>query len=214
MTKVAAILLAAGRSERMGAFKPLLPFGEKSVIQTCIDNLRRGGAEPIIVVLGHRSSEVRQHLQNTNVTFAFNEDPASEMSTSIACGAEHLPPEAGAVIISLTDQPAIPSEVIAALIDAWRKGAKLIIPEFDGRGGHPVLLDLGFKKDLFQLDPKTGLKGWCDRQRHITVRLPVNSPFIARDLDTWDDYTTIHNEIFGVEPSVPAPGGLSAEESN
>ena len=58
MTKF-AILLAAGRSERMGAFKPLLPFGETTVIHSCIDNLREAGVEDIVFVLGHRAEELQ-----------------------------------------------------------------------------------------------------------------------------------------------------------
>ena len=75
MNEVAAILLAAGRSERMGAFKPLLPFGDKTVIENCIDYLRSGEVEMIVVVLGHRADDVRRQLANTSVRFAVNLDP-------------------------------------------------------------------------------------------------------------------------------------------
>ena len=61
---VAAILLAAGRSERMGAFKPLLPFGRTTVIEACINYLNAGGAETIVVVMGHNAQQIRQHLKN------------------------------------------------------------------------------------------------------------------------------------------------------
>src|SRR5881628_2666599 len=70
MNSVAAILLAAGRSERMGAFKPLLPFGDKTVIETCIDHLRKGGVETIVVVVGHQGNLIREHLQDLNLSFA------------------------------------------------------------------------------------------------------------------------------------------------
>jgi molybdenum cofactor cytidylyltransferase len=59
---LSAILLAAGRSRRMGAFKPLLPFGARTVIETCIDNLRAAGVTEIVVVVGHRGAEVRARL--------------------------------------------------------------------------------------------------------------------------------------------------------
>src|SRR5436189_4357414 len=87
---VAAILLAAGQSRRMGAFKPLLPFGESTVIESCIANLRGASVDEIIVVLGHRADEVREHLQKANVGFAVNDDPKSEMSVSIARGVEQV----------------------------------------------------------------------------------------------------------------------------
>src|SRR5207245_6743724 len=69
---VAALLLAAGRSRRMGAFKPLLPFGDRTVIERCVANLRAAGVREVIVVLGHRADEVRAHLGDSEVRFAFN----------------------------------------------------------------------------------------------------------------------------------------------
>src|SRR5437868_15250448 len=88
MNKVTAILLSAGRSSRMGAFKPLLPFGDKTVIETCIDNLLRGGVETIVVVVGHRAEEIHERLAHLPVRFAINEDAESEMGVSISRGAE------------------------------------------------------------------------------------------------------------------------------
>src|ERR1051325_11777549 len=80
---VAAILLAAGQSRRMGAFKPLLPFGNKTVIECCINYLQEGGIETIVVVLGYRADELRRHLAGRDVIFALNPDPNSEMGASI-----------------------------------------------------------------------------------------------------------------------------------
>src|SRR6266446_4177419 len=123
---VAAILLAAGQSKRMGAFKPLLPFGEKTVIECCIDYLRRGGVETIVVVLGHRAEAIREKLKDLRVRFALNPDPDSEMSASIACGVRELPADCQATLIAPSDYPAIPSDVVAALINSWRtRAAKL-----------------------------------------------------------------------------------------
>ncbi len=136
--KVVAILLAAGRSSRMGAFKPLLPFGDTTVIRSCLNHLRSAGLHEIVVVLGHRATDVREHLQDLDLTFALNPDPASEMSESIACGVRQLSLDARAVVIGLADHPAVPSEVITALIGQWRSEGKLIIPDFKGRGGHSV----------------------------------------------------------------------------
>ena len=121
---MAAIILAAGRSERMGAFKPLLPFGPKTVIETCIENMRSGGVETVVVVLGRdlRAEELKTHLQNSCVIFAINPDPASEMSDSIACGVRALTEGVQAVIITPVDHAAVPGDVVAMLIDEWQKG--------------------------------------------------------------------------------------------
>ena len=198
---VVAVLLAAGQSRRMGAFKPLLPFGNTTVIESCINNLHAGGISDIVVVLSHRAAEVEASLGNfPDLQFTLNPDPDSEMSASIACGVRNLPSTAKAIVIALTDQPAIPPEVIQTLIREWIAGAKLVVPQFQGRGGHPVLIDLAFRDDLLALDRQSGLRGLFDANRDVVQRPVVNSPYIARDMDTWDDYRALHQDVFGSSP--------------
>jgi len=198
---VAAILLAAGRSRRMGAFKPLLPFGDQTVIESCIRNLRDAHIEDIVVVLGHRAEDVRGHLSNHQVRFAFNDQPDSEMGVSIARGLEQIGGDARAVMIALVDHPAVPPDVIQTLIDEWRRGStRLIQPEYGGRGGHPVLIDLAYRTELLNLDPERGLRQFFDKHRRQTHRITVESPYVARDMDTWEDYRQLHAEVFGHWP--------------
>jgi molybdenum cofactor cytidylyltransferase len=198
---VAAIILAAGQSSRMGAFKPLLPFGETTVIEHTIDYLRLGGVETIIVVVGHGAGEIKTHLQSKRITFATNPDPDSAMAASILQGVRAVPAGAQAVVITPVDQPAVPHEVVTRLIKEWRAGALLVIPTNADRGGHPVLIDLSFRAELLKLDPARGLKSFFDAHRNEVRRVAVNSNYIARDLDTWDDYRSLHQEIFGVLPT-------------
>lgn len=198
---VVAILLAAGRSQRMGAFKPLLPFGKTTVIHSCLNNLRAGGVADVVVVAGHRAAELKASLNEVEqLQFVINPDPQSEMSASIACGVQALPATARAVLIALTDQPAIPPSVIQRVLDAWRAGARLIIPQYKERGGHPVLVDLEFREQLLTLDPQRGLRAFFDAHQDQVLRLRVDSSYIARDLDTWDDYDALHEELFGAPP--------------
>ena len=198
-TDVNAIILAAGRSERMGAFKPLLPFGPKTVIETCIENMRSGGVETVVVVIGQgpRAEELKTHLQDSHVTFAIKPDPASEMSDSIACGVRALPEGTRAVIVNPVDHAAVPGDVVAMLVDEWRKGARLVKPVWNGRGGHPVLIDLHFRAELLSLDRDGGLKTFFRDHQAQVNRVEVNSNYIARDMDTWDDYVALHREVFG-----------------
>ena len=205
VTQVAAILLAAGQSSRMGAFKPLLPFGNKTVIECCLDYLQRGGVETIVVVTGHRADEVRETLSKRPVTFAFNPDPNSEMGASIAAGVRELPPTCRAVLIALVDHPAVPPTVVSTLLETWSNGARLVIPTWKARGGHPVLVDLSLKSELLNLTATGGLRALFDAHRNEIARVVVDSPFIARDMDTWDDYRTLHEEVTGVPPLEPLP---------
>ena len=180
----------------MGAFKPLLPFGNKTVIQSCIDYLRDGGVDQIVVVLGHRAPEIRGLLKD--VTVAVNPDPNSEMGASIAVGVQAV--TAKAVIIALVDHPAVPSSTVSILIEAWQRGARIVIPTWQNRGGHPVLVDLGFRDELLSLDQTGGLRALFQNHFDEVQRLAVDSPFVARDMDTWDDYLALHEEAFGYPP--------------
>jgi molybdenum cofactor cytidylyltransferase len=203
---VAAILLAAGQSRRMGAFKPLLPFGDKTVIESCLDYLEQGGVQTIVVVLGHRADEVREKLKGRSVIFALNSDPESEMGASIAAGVKALPEACEATLIALVDHPAVPPAVVSTLIENWQPGSRLIVPTWNARGGHPVLVDLSFKPELLNLDATGGLRKLFDVHQTAVARVPVASPYIARDMDTWDDYLTLHQEVIGKPaPEPPRP---------
>jgi CTP:molybdopterin cytidylyltransferase MocA len=183
----------------MGAFKPLLPFGNRTVIECCVDYLREGGVETIVVVVGHREDEVRRRL--TGVKFAVNPDPDSEMGASIGAGISALPHAAQATLIALADHPAVPATVVTTIFEEWRKGGQIVIPTWEGRGGHPVLIDLSFRPELLHLAAAGGLRAFFESHRDAVRRVPVDSPFIARDMDTWDDYRALHEEATGK----PAP---------
>jgi molybdenum cofactor cytidylyltransferase len=179
----------------MGAFKPLLPFGNKTVIESCIDYLREGGVEEIVVVVGHRADDIREQV--SRVKFAPNPDPGSPMGASIAAGVRELPETAQATLIALVDHPAVPPAVVSTLLESWKSGARLVIPTWANRGGHPVLVDLSFRTELLNLPENGGLRALFDAHRNEVTRVPVASPFIARDMDTWDDYTSLHLEVTG-----------------
>jgi CTP:molybdopterin cytidylyltransferase MocA len=200
LNDISAILLAAGRSRRMGVFKPLLPFGDQTVIECCIRNLQAADVADIIVVVGHRAEELRERVKTLKVTFAVNPDPDSEMSVSIARGVEAVRAEARGLLIALVDHPGVPAEVIKAVVDEWRNGAGLVQPEYDGHGGHPVLIDLAYRNDLLALDPVGGLRSLFAAHRQDVRRLPVQSPYVARDMDTWEDYRRLHQDVHGVFP--------------
>jgi molybdenum cofactor cytidylyltransferase len=198
---VAAIILAAGLSRRMGAFKPLLPFGDSTVIESCINNIRSAGVDEIIVVTGHRADNVRAQLEHCQVTFTTNPKPESEMSVSIALGVEQVPDDTRAVLITPVDHPAVPPEIIKSVIDEWRRsGTRLVQPEYEARGGHPVLVDLSYRDELLHLNPQTGLRSLFAAHREQVRRIPVSSPLVARDMDTWEDYLDLHLAVFGRKP--------------
>jgi len=208
---VDAIILAAGHSRRMGAFKPLLPFGSQTVIESCIHYLTEGGADSVVVVLGYRADDIRRKLGHLKISFAINPDPASEMTASIAAGVRVLPESTRAILIAPVDYPAISANVVSTLIAEWSKGFRLVKPTTAGHGGHPVLVDATLRDELLDLDPTIGLKGLFARYLTEVKRVEVTSRFIARDIDTWDDYVTLYSEIFG--KTAPDPDKETSNEN-
>ena len=191
----------------MGAFKPLLPFGGVTVAEACASSLREAGASEVIVVVGHRGEEVRRALARLPfVRFAVNDEPGSEMGVSIARGVGALPEGVGAVLVALVDHPAVPPAEVLRLFEARRRtGARLVVPEWRGRGGHPVLVDLSFRAELLRLAPEGGLRALFEAHRAEVLRVAAGSPYVARDMDTWEEYEALHAEVFG-SPAPPKAG--------
>ena len=105
--KLAAVITAAGLSSRMGDFKPLLPFGEGSIISRCVDNMKQAGAGEIIVVAGHRAEELKAHLAGSGCKVVINTRYAeSHMFDSLCIGLRALEDGCGRVLISPVDVPA------------------------------------------------------------------------------------------------------------
>ena len=140
------------------------------------------------------------------------------MNASIAAGIQQLPADTKAILITPVDHPAVPPVVVAALIQAWEGGALLVVPTWNERGGHPVLVDAKYRHELLSLDDARGLRGLFETHRREVTRLSVDSGYIARDMDTWDDYLSLHSEVFGVFPKQtvdqPKQTEPTVEESN
>ena len=186
----------------MGAFKPLLGWGGKTVVEACAENLLAGGACEVVAVAGHRAGELRAALANhPGVRVVVNEEAEGEMGASIARGVGAIGETAAAVLIALADQPAVPASAVREVIEAWRRtGAPLVVPVHGGRGGHPVLVDLRFREELLGLPAERGLRAIFDAHQAETLRLDVASPYVTRDMDTWDEYAALHREVFGSAP--------------
>jgi molybdenum cofactor cytidylyltransferase len=190
-TDVWAIVLAAGRSTRMEAFKQLLPFGGRTVVEAAVWSLVRAGVgvERVIVVVGHRAEEVARVVQPLGARIATNREHDRGMLSSVQTGLASVPEGARAVLIALGDQPFGEPEVARAVVRSWRNsGRGLIVPSHDGRRGHPLLIDLKYRDAVAKLSPDVGLReillGHPDDLQHVVVE--VDS--IARDMDTRADY--------------------------
>ncbi|HEX8237177.1 MAG TPA: nucleotidyltransferase family protein [Abditibacteriaceae bacterium] len=189
--KVAAIVLAAGMSQRMGRLKPLLPFGDKPMIARVIETLQQGGTiHPIIVVTGHAAPEIEDALREYSVQFAHNENfAAGGMLSSVQTGVRALPNDVEAFFLVLGDQPAVNASTPDALRQAWQQArAPVILPLDAGRRGHPVLFDRMCITEILALPEDATLKTVVQAHSAQTVEVAVADEGVLHDVDTPSDY--------------------------
>jgi molybdenum cofactor cytidylyltransferase len=193
MKEIWAIILAAGASTRMKQQKLLLPFNGKTIIETVVENVARSVSSNILVVLGSHREQIQEQLVNSAVKIGVNENYMDGMLSSAICGFRALPGEAKAALIFLADQPQIPAQVTDLVIKAWIESGKgIVMPTFNGRRGHPVLIETRFKTDIERLDPEKGLRVLSEKFKNDVFEMECSIPEILRDIDTPEDY---ENEI-------------------
>jgi molybdenum cofactor cytidylyltransferase len=188
--QIYGLVLGAGMARRMGSTKQLLPFGDWTVLQTVVDTLIRADLAGVMVVLGHDAEAVRDSLREWDITFCVNGAYREGMFSSVLCGLGHLPQNADAVLFALGDQPQIDLQVAQAVVAAYQKGDNgIVIPTWDGKRGHPVLVSLSrYRSEIFALSGDQGLKPVMRGHPEDTLEVPVEDEGILRDLDTPEDY--------------------------
>lgn len=139
---VAGIVLAAGAGRRLGGRpKALLRHRGEYLVDRAVRIAREGGCEPVLAVLGARAEEVlRLADPQTAAGAVVNPDWESGLGSSLRAGLAAVPPDAGAVLILLADQPFISAEAVGRVVRAHRGGADLAAAAYAGRRGHPVLI--------------------------------------------------------------------------
>jgi molybdenum cofactor cytidylyltransferase len=186
---ICAIVLAAGQSRRMGTQKLLLPYAGQTVIGQIVDNVLAAPIERAFVVTGNDGEAIRLALAGRPLTFVVNPDPAADMLSSIRCGVGSLPPECIAAIVVLGDQPTIRAELVAGLIRTFQTAAaKIVVPSFRGRRGHPILISAGYFGEVLTQHDCVGLRGLLDAHPHDIATLEVDNPNVLTDMDSPDDY--------------------------
>ena len=184
---IAGIVLAAGKSVRMGTLKPLLPLGGKTVIEIVIERVR-SRLERVVVVLGHQADEVLPVLGPYPVECLVNPDYVTGMLSSVQCGIRALG-EVEGCLICLADQPGITPQTMDSLLQAATvSGQGILIPTYQGRRGHPVLLKHPYALKVLALSPEQGLDRVTRGYPGDTLEVAVDSREILEDMDTPADY--------------------------
>jgi len=184
-----AVILGAGESKRMAEPKLLLPYGEKTMIETVIEETLDSRVDKTLVVLGFKWRKVRRIIKAYNVRIAVNLRFREGMLSSIQRGISVLPRSSRAAVIVLADQPALSARVIDVLIKAYSQRKKgLVVPVYKKKRGHPLLLDLKYRQEIGKLDPGVGLRQLLQKHPEDILEVTISSPAVLGDIDTVQDY--------------------------
>ena len=184
---IAAIVLAAGRSTRMGAETKLLAdLAGKPLVRHVVEAALASRARPVLVVTGHQAASIVAALAGLEVTVVDNPDYAVGLSSSLKAGIAAVPGGCAGALILLGDMPQITGAHLDRLIAAFaaEEGAATIVPTYEGQRGNPVLWPRAYFAEMLQLDGDAGarrlLTAHADRVREIDL----DTDAILADVDT------------------------------
>lgn len=224
---VGAVVLAAGRSSRMGSSKPLLPFAGVRVVEHVVATLAAAGIAPIHVVVGHRGAEVAAVAAACGAVAVDNPDYDLGMYSSIRAGIASLPPDLVGALLLPVDVPAVRSATLARIAEAGRAAATVVHPTFRGEPGHPPFLPRRLFAEIVADTGEGGLAALLRRHDGEARRLPVIDRACLRDMDHPADHASLaaavpHRrvpepeeceaifELFAVEPRIRRHGAAVA----
>jgi len=192
---ITAIILAAGRSTRMGSPKMLLPWGDTTIIEHVISVFSKAGIHDILVVTGGAREEmevvVRNCQKNYPVRSVFNKDYlAGDMLSSMQCGLQYLLEKSSeAALIRLGDQPQVQERSVQLLCEAYSQTkSPLVVPSFQMRRGHPWLVARELWDEIIAMQSSQTPRDFLNPHAKDIQYVEMDTPSILADLDTPEEY--------------------------
>jgi molybdenum cofactor cytidylyltransferase len=198
--RIAAVVLAAGRSTRMGgANKLLAEIGGRPLVRIAAEEALASRARPVIVVAGHQRGEVEKALAGLPVQIVYNPDFAEGLGTSLRTGIAAVPADAEGAVVCLGDMPQVDANLIDRLIAAFDpdRGALVVMPTFEGKRGNPVLWSRRFFPDLMAIEGDVGARHLIGRYGEAVIEVPLEGKAALVDVDTPEALTGVKAEIEG-----------------
>jgi molybdenum cofactor cytidylyltransferase len=195
---IAAVVLAAGRSTRMGAVnKMLAEIGGKPLVRIATEQALASRAKPVIVVTGHERERVEQALAGLPVRFVHNPAYADGLAGSVKTGIGAVPAESDGAIVCLGDMPQVDSGLIDKLLAAFdpERGALVVVPSIDGRRGNPVVWARRFFNDLMTITGDIGARHLIGQYAEAVVEVPLSGEAALTDVDTPESFSAVKAEI-------------------
>ena len=186
---ICAIVLAAGRSSRMGLQKLLLPFAGKTVITHIVDQLLASIIDKVYVVVGHEPDRIAHHFASRPVGVVINPDYEAGMLSSVRCGFKALSSDCNAVLVALGDQPGITSQLVDKMVHSLEETDKgILVPLYHGKRGHPILVAKQYQAEILTRYDDIGLRGLLHTHPDDLFELSVLTSSVLFDMDYPEDY--------------------------
>jgi molybdenum cofactor cytidylyltransferase len=188
--KVAALVLAAGRSRRMAPLNKLLVADDQgvSMVARVVDNVLASRARPVVVVTGYERERVEAALGGKGVIFAHAEDYAEGLSASLKAGLAAMPPGIEGVVICLGDMPLVAGPMIDRLMAAFdpEEGRSIVMPTFRGKQGNPMLWAVEFLPEMMTITGDVGARHLAGKHADRVAEVEMADDAVLRDFDTTD----------------------------
>jgi len=188
--KVAALVLAAGRSRRMAPLNKLLVPDDKGVpmVARVVDNVLASHARPVVVVTGYEHERVEAALSGKPVVFAHAPDYAEGLSASLKAGLAAVPPEAEGVVVCLGDMPLVAGAMIDRMIATFdpEEGRAIVQPTFRGKQGNPMLWSREFIPEMMAISGDVGARHLVGKHADRVAEVEMADDAVLRDFDTTD----------------------------
>jgi len=190
--RIAAIVLAAGRSSRMAPRNKLLePVEGRPMVAHVAGVALESGADPVIVVMGFDAQRIEEALGDLKLTLVHNPDFAAGLSTSLRAGVKALPATVAGALICLGDMPKIDPAVLLALMAAFTGVTAICVPMHQGRRGNPVLWGKRYFTEIIGLSGDRGAKSLIARHAEHVVEVEVGTASIFEDIDAAADLARV-----------------------
>jgi molybdenum cofactor cytidylyltransferase len=196
--RIAAVVLAAGRSTRMrGPNKLLAEIARRPLVRIVAEEALASRADPVIVVAGHQRAEVEKALAGLRVRIVHNPDFAEGLGTSLRAGIAAVPADSDAAIVCLGDMPRVDAALMNRLIAAFDpdRGALVVVPTFEGKRGNPVLWSRRFFPDLMAIEGDVGARHLIGRYSEAVAEVPVEGKAALVDVDTPEALSGVKAEM-------------------
>lgn len=187
--KTNALIVAAGLSSRMGAFKPLLKLGDTTMIGRIIATFKVAGVEEIVVITGNNKAQLEEHIKPMGVTTIYNKDYATtDMFHSAKLGLEYLKDKGDRVIFNPVDIPMFSVDTVKVLIESCEK---LASPAYKGKKGHPLMFSNSHIETILKYEGNMGMKGGIESLGETTQLIETFDKGVLKDADTPEEFESI-----------------------